>query len=85
MGISGLTTFMKNNPQLAKEFPLQSTKVVIDGNSLYHFIFYYNQVDSLHGGDYDHYALKSESFLASFTPATSNHMLFLTVEMSQMA
>lgn len=64
MGISGLTTFMKNNPQLAKEFPLQSTKVVIDGNSLYHFIFYYNQVDSLHGGDYDHYALKIREFFS---------------------
>lgn len=64
MGISGLTTFMEFNPQLAKEFPLHSTRVGIDGNSLYHFIFYDNQVDSLHGGDYDRYALKIREFFS---------------------
>ncbi|XP_052676530.1 protein asteroid homolog 1-like isoform X1 [Crassostrea angulata] len=62
MGIKGLTTFMKSNPQLMKEIRLHDTEVVIDGNSLYHFIFYSNQLDFLHGGDYDQYAYKIIKF-----------------------
>lgn len=64
MGILGLTTFMKNNSQLTKEYMLHSTKVVIDGNSLYHFIFYMNdnQLDFYHGGDYDEFAIKVSNF-----------------------
>lgn len=62
MGIPRLSEFMKNNPNLHQEFKLHSTNVVIDGNSLYHFIFHHNQVDFLHGGDYDQYALKIREF-----------------------
>lgn len=62
MGIKGLTTFMKSNPQLTKGITLHNTEVVIDGNSLYHFIFYSNQLDFLHGGDYDQYAYKIIKF-----------------------
>lgn len=62
MGIKGLTTFMKSNPQLMEEIRLHDTEVVIDGNSLYHFVFYSNQLDFLHGGDYDQYAYKIIKF-----------------------
>lgn len=64
MGISGLTTFMDDNLQLIKEFPLHDTKVVIDGNNLYHLIFYNHHVDFLHGGDYDQYARKIKEFFS---------------------
>lgn len=64
MGISGLTTFMDDNLKLIKEFPLHDTKVVIDGNNLYHLIFYNNHVDFLHGGDYDQYARKIKEFFS---------------------
>lgn len=64
MGISGLTTFMDDNLKLLKEFPLHDTKVVIDGNNLYHLIFYNNHVDFLHGGDYDQYARKIKEFFS---------------------
>lgn len=64
MGISGLTTFMDDNLQLIKEFPLHDTKVVIDGNNLYHLIFYNNHVDFPHGGDYDQYARKIKEFFS---------------------
>ncbi|XP_061198279.1 protein asteroid homolog 1-like [Saccostrea echinata] len=62
MGISGLTTFMDDNLHLLKEWRLHDTKVVIDGNNLYHLIFYNNHVDFLHGGDYDQYARKIKEF-----------------------
>lgn len=60
MGILGLTTFINGNPQLTDEFRLYATKVVIDG--LYHFLYYKNKLDLLHGGDYDRYALKIREF-----------------------
>lgn len=55
---------MKNNSQLTKEYMLHSTKVVIDGYSLYHFIFDMNdnQLDFYHGGDYDEFAIKVSNF-----------------------
>lgn len=62
MGISKLTTFMNSNQNLQKQLKLHSINVVIDGNSLYHFIFHHNAVDCLHGGDYYHYALKIREF-----------------------
>lgn len=64
MGILGLTTFINGNPQLTDEFRLYATKVVIDGNSLYHFLYYKNKLDLLHGGDYDRYALKIREFFS---------------------
>lgn len=62
MGILGLTTFIKNNPQITEDFSLHSTKVVIDGNSLYHFLYNKDKLDFLHGGDYDQYADKIREF-----------------------
>lgn len=64
MGILGLTTFIKNNPQITEEFSLHSTRVVIDGNSLYHFLFNKDKLDFLHGGDYDQYANKIREFFS---------------------
>lgn len=84
MGFLGLTTFVNCNPQLTEEFPLHSTRVVIDGNSLYHFIFEDTHMDFYHGGDYDQYAFEITEFLDSFTPATSSFMLCLMVVMIQM-
>lgn len=53
MGILGLTTFINNNAQITEDFSLHSTKVVIDGNSLYHFLYDKDKLDFLNGGDYD--------------------------------
>lgn len=62
MGILGLTTFDKCNRQLTKEFMLHSTRVVIDGNSRYHFIFEDTHMDFYHGGDSDQYAIEITEF-----------------------
>lgn len=64
MGILGLTTFINNNPQITEGFSLHSTKVVIDGNSLYHFLYNKDKLDFLHGGDYDQYADKIREFFS---------------------
>lgn len=62
MGILGLTTFVNCNPWLTEEFPLHSTRIVIDGNSLYHFIYEEKYLDFYHGGDYDQYAIEITEF-----------------------
>ena len=62
MGISGLTTFMDDNLQLLSEHQLQNTKIVVDGNNLYHLLYYDYNVDFLHGGDYDKFAAKIREF-----------------------
>ncbi|KAK3086613.1 hypothetical protein FSP39_021041 [Pinctada imbricata] len=62
MGISGLTTFMDDNLHLFMEHRLQNTKIIIDGNNLYHLLYYDNNVDYVHGGDYDRFAEKTREF-----------------------
>lgn len=64
MGISKLTTFMKINTKLTDTFRLYNTKVVIDGNNLYHFLYHKDNLDFLHGGDYDQYAQKVRDFFS---------------------
>lgn len=53
MGIPGLTSFIDENPHLLTDYKLFNTKVVIDGNNLYHFLYNYFNVDNICGGDYD--------------------------------
>lgn len=55
---------MDDNFKFIKEFLLYDTKVVIDGNNLYYFIFYNNYVDFFYGGDYDQYARKIKEFFS---------------------
>ncbi|XP_060078922.1 protein asteroid homolog 1-like [Ylistrum balloti] len=56
MGIPGLTTFIDNNLQLLEKFELHDCKLIIDGNNLYHLLFYDHRIDYMHGGDYDKFA-----------------------------
>ena len=62
MGVRGLSTFIDNNQKLLSHHRLRDTKVVIDGNNLYHFLFYHYRVSHQYGGDYDHYARKCKRF-----------------------
>lgn len=64
MGILGLTTFMDNNTWIFEKVNLHDTKVVIDGNNLYHFIFFKYKVDFVHGGDYDQFAIRIKEFFS---------------------
>ena len=56
MGVSGLTGFIDDNPKLLTDYNLHDCRLVIDGNNLYHFIYYRFNVGYLYGGDYDIYA-----------------------------
>ena len=56
MGIQGLTTFVDAHSHLLTDFELHDTKVVIDGNNLFHFLYYHFSIGPMFGGDYDVYA-----------------------------
>lgn len=65
MGIRGLTTFIDSHPELLTDFELHDTRVIIDGNNLYHFLYYYYRVPHEYGGDYDHFFNSCVSFFES--------------------
>lgn len=67
MGIAGLTTFIDENQQLLKDFRLHDTSLIIDGNNVYHFLYYYFQVSHHFGGDYDIFAAKCVFFFSQLT------------------
>ena len=52
MGIPGLTTFVDANPHLLTDHELRDTTVIVDGNNLYHFLYYYFHVPVQYGGEY---------------------------------
>ena len=65
MGIRGLTTFVDAHPELLTDFRLHDTPIIIDGNNLYHFLYYHFHVPSEYGGDYDQFARSCETFFAA--------------------
>jgi len=56
MGIQGLTTFIDDNPYLLTDYRLHDCRVVIDGNNLYHFLYYYFNINVQYAGDYNLFA-----------------------------
>lgn len=48
-----MTTFVDANPHLLTDHELRDTAVIVDGNNLYHFLYYYFHVPVRYGGDYD--------------------------------
>jgi len=65
MGICGLTTFVDTRPELLTDFQLRDTRIVIDGNNLYHFLYYYFQVPCEYAGDYNQFAASCETFFTA--------------------
>lgn len=65
MGIKGLTSFLDSNSQFLTDFKLRDTKVVIDGNNLFHFLNDLYHVDNSYGGDYDHFASATSGFFGT--------------------
>ena len=64
MGVRGLSTFIDNNQKLLSVQKLHDTKVVIDGNNLYHFLYYQYHIVHQYGGDYDHFSRKCKRFFS---------------------
>ena len=65
MGVKGLTSFLDSNSQFLTDFKLRDTKVIIDGNNLFHFLNDLYHVDNNYGGDYDCFALATTGFFST--------------------
>ncbi|XP_043575527.1 protein asteroid homolog 1-like isoform X1 [Chiloscyllium plagiosum] len=53
MGIQGLMTYVGENHNFFNNVKLQNTKIVIDGNNLFHRLYFDSGIDLKHGGEYD--------------------------------
>ncbi|KAK3580315.1 hypothetical protein CHS0354_003550 [Potamilus streckersoni] len=53
MGIRGLTAFIDNNPQFLQDHKLHDTRIIIDGNNFYFFLYDFFNIPCHFGGDYD--------------------------------
>ena len=62
MGVWGLLTFVKNNPELLSDHELHDCRVVIDGNNIMYYLYFNSNVPFEFGGDYDQYASKCKCF-----------------------
>jgi len=65
MGIRGLTSFIDDHPELLTDFHLHSTRIIIDGNNLYHFLYYYHHIPCEYSGDYDQFARCCDAFFTA--------------------
>ena len=66
MGVQGLTTFIKDQQsQCLTDQRLCDTKLVIDANNIYHFLYELYPVAQEYGGDYDRFSNCCESFFES--------------------
>uniref|UniRef100_A0A8D0GBP9 Asteroid homolog 1 n=1 Tax=Sphenodon punctatus TaxID=8508 RepID=A0A8D0GBP9_SPHPU len=53
MGIHGLMSYVGSNKQFFTDLQLRNTKIIVDGNNLYHRLYFESNLDLQHGGDYD--------------------------------
>ncbi|XP_078275880.1 single-strand DNA endonuclease ASTE1-like isoform X2 [Rhinoraja longicauda] len=53
MGIHGLMSYIGENHQFFNNIKLQNTRIVIDGNNLFHRLYFDSGLDLKYGGEYD--------------------------------
>lgn len=53
MGIHGLTSYIGENHNFFNNIKLQNTRIVIDGNNLFHRLYFDSGLDLKYGGEYD--------------------------------
>ncbi|XP_044311768.1 protein asteroid homolog 1 isoform X2 [Varanus komodoensis] len=53
MGIQGLMSYVMEHQEFFVDLQLRNTDVVIDGNNLYHRLYFDSDLDMRHGGDYN--------------------------------
>ncbi|XP_074844394.1 single-strand DNA endonuclease ASTE1 [Carettochelys insculpta] len=53
MGIHGLMSYVGEHNQFFTDLQLRNTKIIIDGNNLFHRLYFESNLDLQHGGDYD--------------------------------
>ncbi|KAK7114746.1 single-strand DNA endonuclease ASTE1-like [Littorina saxatilis] len=65
MGIRGLTSFIQDI-EILQYYRLSNCRVVVDGNSLFHFVYFERKVSCQFGGDYDVYQREICSIFSVF-------------------
>ncbi|XP_026577630.1 protein asteroid homolog 1 [Pseudonaja textilis] len=65
MGIHGLTSFVGEHSEFFVDLHLRNIDVIIDGNNLYHHLYFDSNLDIRHGGDYDSFADITRQFFQS--------------------
>ncbi|XP_026155501.1 protein asteroid homolog 1 [Mastacembelus armatus] len=65
MGVQGLTTVVEGNRDLLKDVKFRDSRLVIDGCSLYFWLYFKQGLDQQHGGDYDAFADLLTQFLSA--------------------
>ncbi|XP_073534184.1 single-strand DNA endonuclease ASTE1 isoform X2 [Phyllobates terribilis] len=67
MGIQGFMTFVSSHSNFFQELKLKNTKLIIDGNNLYHKLYFDSGLDLVHGGDYDKFTDVLNKFFESLS------------------
>ncbi|XP_075683239.1 single-strand DNA endonuclease ASTE1 [Rhinoderma darwinii] len=67
MGIQGFMSFVCSHSNFFHELKLKNTKLVIDGNNLYHKLYFESGLDLVHGGDYDKFTDVLNKFFQSLS------------------
>ena len=77
MGVHKLRGFINKNPQLLQDHRLHDTRLVIDGNNLYHYLYSNSRINVLYGGDYSQYADVVHHFFETLKSCNvSPHVIF---------
>ncbi|XP_053324125.1 protein asteroid homolog 1 [Spea bombifrons] len=67
MGIQGLMSYVGSNHCFLNDLRLRNTKIIIDGNNLYHKLYLDSGLEQVHGGSYDTFAELVHKFFESLT------------------
>ncbi|XP_040287219.1 protein asteroid homolog 1 [Bufo bufo] len=67
MGIQGFMSFVCSHSNFFLELKLKNTKLIIDGNNLYHKLYFDSGLDLVHGGDYDRFTDVLTKFFESLS------------------
>ncbi|XP_076610266.1 single-strand DNA endonuclease ASTE1 [Chaetodon auriga] len=65
MGVQGLTTLVERNRHLLQDIKFRDSRLVIDGCSLFYYLYFTHNLDQRHGGDYDAFACVLTQFLSA--------------------
>ncbi|KAF5900058.1 protein asteroid 1-like, partial [Clarias magur] len=53
MGVKGLQSYIESNSDFLKIRLFKGSKLIIDGSSLYYYLYFRSSLDQAHGGDYE--------------------------------
>nr|XP_008110971.1 PREDICTED: protein asteroid homolog 1 [Anolis carolinensis] len=67
MGIQGFMSYVGEHREFFIDLQLRNTDVVIDGNNLYHRLYFDSNLDIRHGGDYDSFTNVVHQFFEALT------------------